>query len=286
VVATGQWIGDSSDDQNDLTVQGKHTERVVPIVQDRKNLTLLRPSGVLPSATTMTTLQHALAQGIAQCFQLEEGEIQTEPTPSRDDRRCILFYEASEGGAGVLSRFVREQGHLARVARTALSLMHFECIDEAVAACDPGLLESQSNANCVKGCYRCLLSYYNQPDHESIDRTDEATLLLLLHMARAKLTHLKQEVSVPTATSSTWRVACAGWRLPSPDAAAGDGTGEPPLVWEYHALVAYPRAIPESEAANWDARGFAVIELPAMPPANAPAELLELLGISTAARGT
>ena len=107
---------DDPDGQTDLTVQGKHTERVVPIVQDRKNLTLLRPLGDLPSATTMTTLQHALAQGVAQCFQLEEGEIQSEPTPSRDDRRCILFYEASEGGAGVLSRFVQSRA-LSRVAQ-------------------------------------------------------------------------------------------------------------------------------------------------------------------------
>lgn len=277
-VATGRWVSDDPDGQTDLTVQGKHTERVVPIVQDRKNLTLLCPLGDLSSATTMTTLQHALAQGVAQCFQLEEGEIQSEPTPSRDDRRCILFYEASEGGAGVLSRFVRESGHLSRVARTALSLMHYDHIDEAVAACDPGLLESQSDANCVKGCYRCLLSYYNQPDHEGIDRTDEATLLLLLRMARAELTHIRQEAKVAT-TSSTWRSACARWNLPSPDSAPDNAAEEPPLVWDYHAVVAYPRAIPQSELAAWDARGFAVIELPPTPPADPPHKLLELLGV-------
>jgi hypothetical protein len=282
-VASGRWVGEDPDGQTDLTVQAKHTERVVPIVQDRKNLTLLRPLGDLLSKTTMTTLQHALAQGVAQCFQLEEVEIQSEPTPSREDRRCILFYESSEGGAGVLSRFVRESGHLSRVAKAALSLMHYDHIDEAVAACDPGLLESQSDANCVKGCYRCLLSYYNQPDHEGIDRTDEATLLLLLRMAGAKLTHLRQEPEVATAAPSTWRAACARWNLPIPDSTPDNAVEKTPLVWDYHAVVAYPRAILQSELAAWDARGFAVIELASTPPADPPHKLLELLGVGEVA---
>ncbi len=72
----------------------------------------------------MATLQHALVQGVAQCFQLEEGEIQTEPTPSRDGRRCLLFYESSEGGAGVLSRLVREGGNMAWVGLRDLHRHH------------------------------------------------------------------------------------------------------------------------------------------------------------------
>lgn len=276
-VATGRWESDDPDSPTDLTVQGKYTERVVPIVQDRKNLALFRPSEV-PSPTTMTTLQHALALGVAQCFQLEEGEIQSEPTPSRDDRRCILFYEASEGGAGVLSRLVRESGHLARVAKTALFLMHYDHIDEAIQAGNPRQLESQSDANCVKGCYRCLLSYYNQPDHEGIDRTDEATLRLLLRMARTELTPTRQEAVFNTTEVSAWRSACADWNLPNPDPAPQTAGGEPPLVWNYHAVVAYPRPIPKDEDAAWEARGFAVIELPPTPPPAPPDRLLKLLG--------
>ena len=52
--------------------------------------------------------------------------------------------------------------------------MHLENIDAAVAARDPILLRDKEGAECVKGCYRCLLSYYNQPDHELIDRTDRS----------------------------------------------------------------------------------------------------------------
>jgi hypothetical protein len=49
----------------------------------------------------------------------------TEPVPSRESRRAILAYEATEGGAGVLGRLTTEPQALARVARTALDLMHY-----------------------------------------------------------------------------------------------------------------------------------------------------------------
>ena len=39
--------------------------------------------------------------------------------------------------------------------------------------------------DCEAGCYRCLLSYYNQPDHELIDRRDEQVLRLLCRLTRA-----------------------------------------------------------------------------------------------------
>ena len=42
-------------------------------------------------------------------FQLEEGETLTEPVPNRDDRKAVLAFEATEGGAGVLTRLVQNQ---------------------------------------------------------------------------------------------------------------------------------------------------------------------------------
>ena len=46
---------------------------------------------------------------------------------------------------------------------------------------------TEDDAHCVKGCYRCLLSYFNQPDHEQIDRTDGAVRRLLLRLARSQV---------------------------------------------------------------------------------------------------
>ena len=65
--------------------------------------------------------------------------------------------------------------------------MHFENLDLAIAAADPSNLTEDPSAQCVKGCYRCLLSYYNQPDHELIDRTDPELLEILLRLARAEV---------------------------------------------------------------------------------------------------
>ena len=82
-------------------------------------------------------------RGIEVVFQLEEGEILGEPLPARDNRRAVLAYEATEGGAGVLSRLVEDPQALGKVAREALILMHFENVDEAIAAGDAKLLQSR-----------------------------------------------------------------------------------------------------------------------------------------------
>jgi hypothetical protein len=67
--------------------------------------------------------------GLDTVFQLEESEVLSEPTPTREDRRAILSLEATEGGAGVLSRLASEPDSFARVAVEALKLMHYGNID-------------------------------------------------------------------------------------------------------------------------------------------------------------
>ena len=86
---------------------------------DRKNALLLQPRDRELSQKTLATVQHALLRGIETVFQLEEGEILAEPMPTRDARNGFLLYEATEGGAGVLTRLVAEAGALAEVARSA-----------------------------------------------------------------------------------------------------------------------------------------------------------------------
>ena len=110
---------------------------------------------------------------------------------------------------------MREPVHLARIARAALQLMHYENIDEAIATLDHNALVDREDARCVKGCYRCLLSYYNQPDHESIDRTDSEVLTLLLRIARAEMTPLASQATEDS-VSTGWRAALVRWKLPTP----------------------------------------------------------------------
>ena len=54
-----------------------------------------------------------------------------------------------------------------------------EPVPDAVALADV------ADTKCVAGCYRCVLSYYNQPDHPLIDRRDRAARALLLRLAAA-----------------------------------------------------------------------------------------------------
>jgi hypothetical protein len=43
------------------------------------------------------------------------------------------------------------------------------------------------DTRCVAGCYRCLLSYYNQPEHEIIDRRNEEALDILIALAKSDI---------------------------------------------------------------------------------------------------
>lgn len=185
---TGLWSKaqddeqEASDDDTPVTVQNK-TQRIVPFVEDCKNLLVFYPVGDL-TLKTMTTLQAALKRGIEQVFQIEESELAVEPLPSSDNRKRILFYEAVEGGAGVLSRLVDEPLALALVADEALKVMHYQKQGEDWDAEQLQEVKNEDGvALCEAGCYRCLLSYYNQMEHVEIDRRDPDALRILVALA-------------------------------------------------------------------------------------------------------
>lgn len=275
--ATGRWVGGEIDEEGDQDPDEPIKQRIVPIVQDNKNASLIRLHGEPLSETSMTTLQHALARGLELVFQLEEGETLTEPVPSRDKRRAILAYEATEGGAGVLGRLTNDPRALAHVARAALDLMHFQDIDAAVAASDPTLLKTDDKADCVKACYRCLLSYYNQPDQELIDRTDPAVLGVLLRLARSEVNPAKPPV-IDT-QSDIWLGAFKKWGLPAPHGEALTiENREIRFVWRDHRVAADIGEIANEVTAAADSIGFALVCLSAEPAEAPPADLVELLG--------
>src|SRR5262249_46389856 len=138
--ATGQWTASPEEGGGNGKPDEPVRQRVVPIVQDHKNALLIRIPGEPLPEDAMATLQHAIARGLEIVFQLEEAEIQAEPVPGSDNRRGILAFEATEGGAGVLGRLTRDPDALANVARTALDLMHYRNLDAAIASADPAKL--------------------------------------------------------------------------------------------------------------------------------------------------
>jgi superfamily II DNA/RNA helicase/very-short-patch-repair endonuclease len=185
---TGHWVGgvnDGGDEESETPPDKTPPQRIVPYVEDRRNILIIRPHSSLGelSATSQATLQYALKRGIESVYQLEESELMAEPLPTRDNRQSILLYEAAEGGAGVLTRIATEPNALAAVAAEALEIMHFTRPTQGQSWSKDTLDEEQgSNGQpiCEAGCYKCLLSYYNQPDHPLIDRKDKEASGLVL----------------------------------------------------------------------------------------------------------
>ena len=196
---TGEWTKDSqapTDAEDDTVSEGKVVQRVTPFVRDTRNVLLVRPKTDLSNGT-MISLQYALKRGIEQEFQLEESELAAEPLPDRDSRSTILFYEAAEGGAGVLTRLAMDSGAMARVARKALEVCHYRSKSGKWTGGGDDLEDQESE--CEAGCYRCLLSYYNQPDHAQVDRRNEEVLELL-----CRLVHAKSKASPGEGSKGKW----------------------------------------------------------------------------------
>jgi hypothetical protein len=274
--ASGRWVGGPAEgEDDDAPPDSAIVQRIVPIVEDNKNAALLRLATEPQSPVTTTTLQHAFTRGLETVFQLEEGETLTEPVPNRDDRKAVLTFEATEGGAGVLTRLVSEPKRLADVARSALGLMHFENLELAIATADPSKLTQDPSAQCVKGCYRCLLSYYNQPDHEFIDRTDPELLEILLRLARAEVVPIvAKQPDAPEDLISRIK----GSTVPTPDVSPlVVGEAAFPLVWRSHLVLASESPLTPDQRTAVEALGFTILQLG--DSSEPPAELLRLLGV-------
>jgi len=173
----GKWISEDgaielgNEERED---PARRVARVVPFVEDRKNALILEWESPL-TLEQFASLQSALKTAIQSVYQLEDGELASEPLPTIDKRKQFLFYEASEGGAGVLRQLIDDPTAISRIARDAIRLCHF----------DPDTLEDMGRhpraaKTCSTACYDCLMSYYNQRDHEYLNRFTVLDLLVAL----------------------------------------------------------------------------------------------------------
>ena len=205
---SGYWSKEDDPDETpeengtpESTIMNKvPNQRIVPFVEDHRNVLILTPAKELDDSA-MATLEAALERSIEQTFQIEESELVAESLPSGKNRRAILFYEASEGGAGVLSRIASEPGQLALAAAQALRLMHYQEPKGGWATNASPLAEERrpdGSAICEAGCYQCLLSYYNQPDHKNIDRRNPDVISILTAIANSNF----REKNTPTSPSN------------------------------------------------------------------------------------
>lgn len=179
-IERGYWGRNDQDEQDQDSPMSERTARVMPYVEDHRNALLFEPA--IPEGEGaerfMPTLQAALKNALLATCQLEEDELAAEPLPSADNRRKILFYEAAEGGAGVLRRLVEDPQSLGSLATEALRILHYDPETGADLRRAP-----RAREDCEAACYDCLMSYTNQPDHRLLDRAVVKDALLLLRAA-------------------------------------------------------------------------------------------------------
>ena len=166
--AAGQPTAD-----DDADSPGRYV-RVIPYVEDRRNIMVLKLDNPVHRSVAISVM-YALERGIEAVFQLEDSELDSELLPPDEGPRDrVLFTESAEGGAGVLRRLQGEEYALAKAAREALRIAHF---DPDTGADRGGFDEAHP---CGRACYNCLLSYSNQLWHELIDRHEARDLLLAI----------------------------------------------------------------------------------------------------------
>jgi superfamily II DNA or RNA helicase len=168
-LSTGQVISQSSREERPGT-------RIHLYTHDTQNILLFRPpEEIRGNFAAMASLQSALQRGMELFFQIEESELASEAIGEKE-HAAILYWEAAEGGAGILRRLVDEPDVFAGVGRLALEALHFDPETGADRA-EP--------AKCLKACYQCLLSYRNQFHHPVLDRGLVRDILLSLSRSTA-----------------------------------------------------------------------------------------------------
>ena len=113
-----------------------------------------------------TTFAQAIIEGVQISMNVDVDEVRyfLMPDPENRKKSSIILYETSEGGAGVLESII-EQPTFHEVIQQALTILH-----------------EYDEKKCDRACYECLCNYYNQFDHDILDRK------LVLPLLRSLLT--------------------------------------------------------------------------------------------------
>ena len=207
---TGYWRNEGPDAEEkenkkeDKAQKNAKSQVIVPYVTDTRNILLFEPNVDLGEGEDrqvfMATLQAALKRAIEQYFEIESNEISIEPLPGNQDRKSLLIYETGEGGAGILREISKDpKTYLRALAREALSLMHYEFKNVKRLKVED-LVDTKES--CADGCYSCLLTYFNQPEHELIHRRDPKVLEFLVGLANTEGTAAAPETVKLFPTSS------------------------------------------------------------------------------------
>jgi hypothetical protein len=180
---TGHWVGGVDDGNGEAEEEAPPDktppQRIVPYVEDRRNILIVDPHHALGDfrpqhaghAAVRPEARHRI--GVPAGRERADGRTPalraTTANPSCSTKR-------PKAVQACLPALATEPGALAAVAAEALEIMHF--IPRQLVSRGPRVRWSKSSTLtgkpiCEAGCYKCLLSYYNQPDHALIDRMDK-----------------------------------------------------------------------------------------------------------------
>lgn len=153
ITTTGIWKSSIPVARPDDTDPPPPMRLVKLITSDLADALYIEPMKALAlDAVGVLTLQYALLRGISRVFQVEQNEISAQSL-GHPEAPNILLYEAAEGSLGILSQFVMDPAPLHRVVEAAIKILRYD---------DPTYTEPAS--------YDDLLSYYNQREHELLNR--------------------------------------------------------------------------------------------------------------------
>jgi hypothetical protein len=139
-------------------------------VRDIRNILLIKPHKLAEiDEIKLINLQYAIRKGLSFIYQINETELSSEII-GEGEHKSILYWEDTEGGIGVLERLIDEKNSIGKIAKKALEICHFN-LDGT---------ENLKNNDCEYACYRCLLTYYNQTDHDKLDRNTIKDVLVKL----------------------------------------------------------------------------------------------------------
>ena len=135
---------------------------VVIVTHNRHDVLSLRvippnPNDMNESERLAWSVLYALKSAVATVLGLELGT-QVFPDTERQGGRVLALYEMDEGGVGVVSR-ISQPEFRTEVSQRALEILHV----------DPATGIEQDRA-CDTSCYECLRTFYNQWDHDTLDR--------------------------------------------------------------------------------------------------------------------
>jgi len=155
---TGRWL--RIKDLEDETIR-ENEQKVMIFAQDTADTLYIQPLDNLKiSPDQIISLSYALKRGIEVLFQVEESEIGISIIGKKENPN-VMIYETAQGSLGILSQLVAEPLKLRELFKVAYECMHFDPITKD---------DTPLGKTLPKASYQDLLSYYNQRQHDILDR--------------------------------------------------------------------------------------------------------------------